>query len=81
MSNRSEPQSASLWILAAVVLLPILYFGSYIAIGQRWTHKANPRRQIINFPNRWAAAFFRPAAYVNSAVFQRQVISDHGIEK
>lgn len=63
--------------LAILVLVPALYFVAYAAIGQRWTMRVNPRRQSMNFPYDWVAAFFQPAAKVDSVIFQTDVDAIH----
>jgi hypothetical protein len=81
MSSQSDRRSPIVGILAAALLLPLLYFASYAAVGHRWTRGDNPRRQVMNFPNHWVAVFYQPAAYVDSVVFQRQVTTDYRMGK
>jgi hypothetical protein len=67
--------------LAILALLVILYFGAYAALGERWKMNINQSRQVMNYSYQWQAVFFRPAARVDSLVFQRRVETDCGFGK
>ncbi len=68
-------------VVAVLVLAVCSYFIAYVALGERWTMRMNSNRQIMNYRYEWQAAFFRPAARLDSLAFQRRVDTDCGFDK
>jgi hypothetical protein len=66
-------------VIAALVLACCSYFFAYLALGERWTMRLNANSQIMNYRHEWQATFFRPAAQLDSLLFQRRVTTDSGL--
>jgi hypothetical protein len=65
-------------VLALVVLLPVVYFGGYVALGGVGTVSTQYETKMCRFyPAQWQADVFWPAAQVESFLAGHEIKTGH----